>query len=87
VNLFVIVLNGLATLSLYFFILKSIQRHFVETNKGYLFLSVSLGKISVDCKTIMAISPQSPIGERLMGLKANDCVEANTINYVIEKIF
>ncbi|MEP7374439.1 MAG: hypothetical protein ABI675_13680 [Chitinophagaceae bacterium] len=58
----------------------------LKTNKGYLFLSIALGKILVDGITIMAISPQSPLGQKLMGLKINDTVEINSIGYVIESI-
>jgi hypothetical protein len=59
----------------------------LKTNKGYLFLSIALGKIIVDGITIIAISPQSPLGQKLMGLKVNETAEINGITYVIENIF
>ena len=59
----------------------------VETNKGYLFLSIAFGKIIVDNKTIVAISPQSPLGIKLMGLKINDSTDINGMNYFIENIY
>lgn len=58
----------------------------VKTNKGYLFLSIALGKISVEGMVIMAISPLSPLGVKLMGLKINDSIEINGTHYLIEAI-
>ncbi len=58
----------------------------VCTNKGYLFLSSALGKIIVDEKTIIVISPQSPLGIKLMGLKINDATEISGVKYFIEGI-
>ena len=46
-----------------------IRGSLVKTNKGYLFISVALGKIIVDGITIIALSPQSPLGKQLMGLR------------------
>jgi len=59
----------------------------LKTNKGYLFLSIALGKIIVDGITVIAISPQSPLGQKLVGLKVNEAAEINGITYVIENIF
>jgi len=58
----------------------------IKTNNGYLFLSIALGKIIVEGITIMAISPQSPLGQKLTGLKINDLAEMNGIGYTIESI-
>jgi hypothetical protein len=58
----------------------------LKTNKGYLFLSIALGKIIVDGITIMAISTRSPLGQKLIGLRVNDTAEINAIEYVIESI-
>jgi hypothetical protein len=58
----------------------------LQTNKGYLFLSVALGKIIVEGIAVMAISPRSPLGQKLIGLKVNDTAEINGIQYVIESI-
>jgi transcription elongation GreA/GreB family factor len=56
----------------------------VTTNNGILFVSVALGKIVVDEKTVMALSPKSPLGVKLMGLKANDSTEINGTNYTVK---
>ena len=58
----------------------------ITTNNGYLFVSVALGKILVDEKQVIVLSPQSPLGLKLMGLKVNDSAEINGIKYSIEKI-
>ncbi len=58
----------------------------VKTDKGYLFLSVALGKMVVEGITFTALSPQSPLGSRLMGLKAGDTAVFNNIEYFIETI-
>lgn len=58
----------------------------VKTNKGFLFLSVALGKIIVEEVQVIVLSPQSPLGKKLMGLKRNDYTDVNGIQYVIETI-
>ncbi len=58
----------------------------VKTNKGFLFLCVPLGKVPVDDITVMAISPQSPLGINLNGLKSGDQTEINGTSYLIESI-
>jgi len=63
-----------------------IKGSLAKTNRGFLFLSIALGKIIVDDKTIMVISPQSPLGIKLMGLKANALTEINQTSYLIESI-
>ena len=58
----------------------------VKTNRGYLFLSIALGKIIFEDKPIMVVSPQSPLGMKLMGLNVKDSTAINGINYCIESI-
>ena len=58
----------------------------IKTNKGYLFLSVALGKATVDNKIITALSPQSPLGTKLMGLKTGDTAVVNNNEFIIESI-
>lgn len=58
----------------------------IKTDKGYLFLSIALGKITVDHQQIIALSPQSPLGAKLLGLQVNDYAEINNIKYLILKI-
>lgn len=58
----------------------------IKTDKGFLFLSIGLGKIVVDTETVFAVSPQSPLGKLLTGKKENDVVEMNKVIYKIEKL-
>ena len=58
----------------------------IKTNRGYFFMSTALGKAMVENITVMALSPQSPLGQKLMGLKAGDTAAINDIDYVIESI-
>ena len=44
----------------------------VKTDKGYLFISIALGKATIDGIPVIALSPQSPLGQKLMGLTAGD---------------
>lgn len=58
----------------------------VFTNKLIVYISTALPKISIDDQNIFAISPQSPLGTKLIGNKINHSFEMNTIKYQIEKI-
>jgi hypothetical protein len=58
----------------------------VKTNKGFLYISIALGKIIVNDTQIIALSSQSPLGQKLSGLKVNDVTEMNGTKYIIENI-
>lgn len=58
----------------------------VKTDQGYLFMSVALGKAVVEGITFTALSPQSPLGQQLMGLKEKDTAVINNRSYYIETI-
>ena len=58
----------------------------IKTDKGYFFISVALGKAIVEDVTFMALSPQSPLGKQLMGLKTKDTAIVNNKSYYIEAI-
>jgi hypothetical protein len=58
----------------------------IKTNKGYFFLTVALGKSIIDSIPVIAISPQSPLGAKLIGLKEKDTLEMNGILYTVEII-
>lgn len=59
----------------------------MKTDKGYLFMSVALGKAIVESISITALSAQSPLGRQLLGLKEKDTAIINNMSYYIEKIF
>jgi transcription elongation GreA/GreB family factor len=58
----------------------------VQTNGMFLFISAALPKITVDDKIIIAVSPQSPLGSKLMGNEVGFEFEINTTRYIIQKI-
>jgi predicted aspartyl protease len=58
----------------------------VKTDKGFLFVSVALGKIIIDDSAVIVLSPQSPLGQKLIGLHANESAEINGVRYLIETI-
>ncbi|MBK7374316.1 MAG: hypothetical protein IPJ02_01695 [Chitinophagaceae bacterium] len=58
----------------------------IKTNRGYLYLSVALGKAVINDITVMALSPQSPLGQKLLGLKAGEFARMNDTEYLVESI-
>ena len=58
----------------------------IKTNRGYLYMSIALSKVVIDKQEVIALSPQSPLGIKLMGLTAGDAVEINGNRFIIEKI-
>lgn len=58
----------------------------VQANGMLLFISAALPKITVDDKSIIAVSPQSPLGSKLIGNEVGFSFEINTTTYNIEKI-
>jgi len=60
------------------------QGSLIKTNKGYFFLSISLGKIIVEKTEVMILSAQSPLGLKLLKLKKDETAEINSVQYFIE---
>ncbi|NNT72779.1 hypothetical protein HKT18_11180 [Flavobacterium sp. IMCC34852] len=56
----------------------------VTVNGMTLFISTALPKISLNDKTIFAVSPQSPLGSQLMGNKVGYAFELQGKNYTID---
>jgi hypothetical protein len=65
---------------------KIVHGSLVKTSKGYFYMSVALGKAVVDDVVVIAISPQSPLGAKLMGSCVHNAVEINGNAYLVEKI-
>jgi transcription elongation GreA/GreB family factor len=59
----------------------------VQTNGMLLFISAALPKITVENKTIIAVSPQSPLGSKLMGNEVGFQFEINATKFKIESVF
>jgi hypothetical protein len=58
----------------------------VKANGIYLYLSVALPKINVEGINIIALSPQSPLGNKLMGNQKGFTFEINGTKYLVEDI-
>lgn len=58
----------------------------VQANGMLLFISAALPKITVDDKTIIAVSPQSPLGSKLIGNEEGFEFEINTTKFKIESV-
>ena len=58
----------------------------VQANGMFLFVSTALPKISVDDNTVFAVSPQSPLGTKLMGNIVGFEFEINTTKYLVESV-
>ena len=65
---------------------KILPGSYVKTNKGNFYISVALGKLVIDGETVMAISPQSPLGAKLMGSCVNESVTIKAYTYLVESI-
>lgn len=58
----------------------------IKTNRGYLYMSIALAKAAIGNVTVIALSPQSPLGKQLMGSKTGATVMFNNNQYTIESI-
>lgn len=58
----------------------------VVTNKNIVYISTALGKQLIDEHEIVAISPQSPLAIKLLGLQYGEIVSVNGSEFVIQNI-
>lgn len=58
----------------------------VKANGIYLYLSVALPKIAIEGVNVIALSPQSPLGAKLMGNQIGFTFEINSTQYLIESV-
>ena len=58
----------------------------VKANGIYLYLSIALPKITIEGINVIALSPQSPLGAKLMGNQMGFTFEINSTQYLIESI-
>ena len=66
---------------------KIVNGSLVKTDKGYLFISIALGKATIGTISVTALSLQSPLGKKLIGLSVGDIAAINNSTYLIENIF
>jgi hypothetical protein len=55
----------------------------VHTDAGYFFISIALGKIIIEGKTIFALSLSSPLGQALSGHRATEKISLNEKQYAV----
>ena len=58
----------------------------VQTNEMLFYISAALPKITIDNKTIIAVSPESPLGSQLIGKSPGDVVLINSNRFEIKTI-
>ena len=58
----------------------------VKANDMLLFISTALPKITIDQSVVIAVSPQSPLGSKLMGNSVGFSFQINDSNFTIEYI-
>lgn len=58
----------------------------VKANGTYFFVSAALPKIAINDKDIFALSPQSPLGVKLMGNKVGSEFQMNDTKYSIQSL-
>lgn len=59
----------------------------VEANGMLLFVSSALPKITVDGRTVIAVSPQSPLAQKLIGNEVGFIFDINTTRYTISALY
>ena len=59
------------------------SQNLVYTDKGIFFIIIPLGKVEFESKTIYVISPTSPLGKALIGLKLDESVRVNNFDYKV----
>ena len=58
----------------------------VQANTMLLYVSAALPKITLDNKTIIALSPQSPLGLKLLGQEVGFTFEINTSEFTVQSV-
>lgn len=59
----------------------------VLTDKANFYIAISAGILKINNREYFAVSPFSPIGTRLKGLKAGDEFNLNEKHYLIKQVF
>jgi len=59
----------------------------VVTDGGNFYIAISAGTLTLNDKEYFAVSPFSPIGLKLRGLKAGNQFNLNEKNYLVKQVF
>ncbi|MEW5675995.1 hypothetical protein ABGT15_06740 [Flavobacterium enshiense] len=65
---------------------KVILGSLVKANGLHLFISAALPKINIEGVSVLALSPQSPLGSQLIGKEDGAVVEVNGSKFTVESI-
>lgn len=65
---------------------KVVLGSLVKANESYLFVSSALPKITIGNVAVIALSPQSPLGNKLIGKEVGDSFEISGTVYTINAI-
>lgn len=57
-----------------------------ETNIGLFYISVSLGKIDVEGKSVFCLSSAAPLSQAMLGFKQGDCFTINGVTHTIKEV-
>jgi transcription elongation GreA/GreB family factor len=87
-------INQLLELEQQFFKIKADTIHskiqfgsLIETNNGFLYVSIGLGKVSNEKYDFYALGPEAPLVKLMIGKKTGDCVEFNGNKTEILQVF
>ena len=58
----------------------------VQTNQGYLYLGLSVGKLTVHHTPVLVLSPESPLGKAFLGKSVDDEIPFNGLKYKILQV-
>ena len=58
----------------------------VQTNGMWLFVATALPKVTIDGETIISVSPQSPLGNHLLGKEVGYSFTIHATHYEVEKL-
>lgn len=59
----------------------------LQANDIFLFISAAFPKTIIDGKTVIALSPSSPLGGKLLGKEAGFQFEISGTSYTVKKVF
>jgi len=62
------------------------QGSLINTNNGLFYIAIGIGKLEVEGNKVVVISPQSPLGNALMGKQKGVTVCYNNLNYSIRNL-
>ena len=65
---------------------KVVLGSLVKANGLQLFISAALPKVTIDGTSVLALSPQSPLGSQLIGKEVGAVVEVNGSKFTVEDI-